>query len=117
MLGMAFGAVYLALPAITGAFLPEPISIFAFPFKDLTSNVEGFLPAVPVMIAFDLGLVISGMVLPFWAMVGSFIGLVRLHGDEPDSVSLRRSQKLECRGSARCARCNPTRWIFTSRSD
>jgi hypothetical protein len=75
MLGIAFALVYLALPAITGAFLPEPISIFAFPFKDLTSNTEDFLPAVPVIIAFDLGLVISGMVLPFWAMVGSFIGL------------------------------------------
>jgi hypothetical protein len=76
MLGIAFAAVYLALPAITGAFLPQPISIIAFPFKDLTSNTEDFLPAVPVIIAFDLGLVILGMVLPFWAMVGSFIGLV-----------------------------------------
>src|SRR5438093_1052257 len=73
VLGMAFAAVYLALPAVSGAFLPEPISIFAFPFKDLTSNVEDFLPAVPIVIAFDLGLVILGMVLPFWAMVGSFI--------------------------------------------
>jgi hypothetical protein len=60
---------------VTAAFLSEPISIFAFPFKDLTSNVEQFLPAVPIMIALDLGLLISGMVLPFWAMVGSFIGL------------------------------------------
>ena len=76
MLGIAFAAVYLALPAITGAFLPQPISIIAFPFKDLTSNTEDFLPAVPVIIAFDLGLVILGMVLPFWAMVGSFVGLV-----------------------------------------
>lgn len=76
MLGMLFAAVYIALPAVSGAFLPEPISIFAFPFKDLTSNIEDFLPAVPLMIAFDLGLLISGMVLPFWAMVGSFAGLV-----------------------------------------
>src|SRR5204863_1481710 len=28
VLGMLFAAVYLALPAISGAFLPEPISIF-----------------------------------------------------------------------------------------
>src|SRR6185295_1695305 len=68
MLGIGFAAVYLALPSITGAFLQEPISIIAFPFKDLTSNTEDFMPAVPVMIALDLGLVISGMVLPFWAM-------------------------------------------------
>src|SRR5205823_12287100 len=83
MLGMVFGAIYLALPAITGAFLPEPISIFPLPFKDLTSNVEGFLPAVPIVIAFDLGLVILGMVLPFWAMAGSFIGLIVCMGMNP----------------------------------
>jgi len=76
MAGIAFGAIYMALPAITGAFLPQPISIIAFPFKDLTSYTEDFLHAVPVLIAFDLGLLILGMVLPFWAMVGSFIGLI-----------------------------------------
>src|SRR5213075_2130905 len=31
MLGMAFGAIYLGLPTITGAILPEPISIFPLP--------------------------------------------------------------------------------------
>jgi len=76
MLGMAFAVVYLALPAVSGAFLPEPISIFPLPFKDLTGNTETFLPAMPMILSFDLGLVISGMVLPFWAMVGGFIGLV-----------------------------------------
>src|SRR4051812_46949326 len=76
MLGIAFGAVYLALPAITGAFLPEPISFFALPFKDFTSNIENILPAVPLVIAFDLGMLLIGMVLPFWAMVGSFIGMI-----------------------------------------
>ena len=76
VLGMAFAVVYLALPAVTGAFLPEQISIFAVPFKDLSKNVQSFLPATPMMLSFDLGLVILGMVLPFWAMVGSFAGLV-----------------------------------------
>lgn len=75
MLGMVFTVVYAALPAVSGAFLPEPISIFPIPFKDLTGNTETFLPAMPVMISFDLGLLISGMVLPFWAMVGSVVGL------------------------------------------
>jgi hypothetical protein len=76
MLGLVFGAVYLALPAITGAFLPEAISIFPLPFKDLTGNTESFLPAVPIMLSFDLALIISGMVLPFSAMMGGFIGLI-----------------------------------------
>jgi hypothetical protein len=76
MLGILFGAVYLALPTISGALLPEPISIFPVPFKDLTPNTETFLPGVPVMLSFDIGLLIMGMVLPYWAMIGSFIGLV-----------------------------------------
>jgi len=76
MLGLTFGTLYLALPAISGAFLTEPISIFPLPFKDLTSNTETFLPAVPFMLSFDIGLIIFGMVLPFWAMVGSFLGLL-----------------------------------------
>src|ERR1041384_2995545 len=76
MLGMCFAAIYLALPAISGAFLPQPISIFPVPFKDLTSNTEDFLPAVPMILSFNIGLMLAGMVLPFWAMVGSFIGLI-----------------------------------------
>ncbi|MFT3785205.1 MAG: hypothetical protein QM770_03445 [Tepidisphaeraceae bacterium] len=75
MLGMAFTLVYLALPAVSGALLGQRIEIFALPFYDATKNVEDFLPAVPFMISFNLGFVIAGMVLPFWAMVGSFIGL------------------------------------------
>ena len=76
MLGMVFAAIYLALPAVSGAFLSEPISIFPLPFKDLTSNTESFLPAMPMIISFNLGILISGMVLPFWAVVGGFIGLL-----------------------------------------
>ena len=76
MLGMVFTAVYLALPAVSGAFLPEPISIFPIPWKDLTSNTETFLPAFPFMVSFDLGLILSGMILPFWAIMGSAIGLI-----------------------------------------
>jgi hypothetical protein len=76
VLGMAFAVLYLALPAVTGAFLPEKLEIFPLPWKDLTGSTEKILPAVPFMLSFDLGLLIVGMVLPFWAMVGSFIGLV-----------------------------------------
>ncbi len=76
MLGMAFAAIYLALPAVSGAFLPEKIEIFPIPFKDLTENTEKILPGVPMMLSFDIGLVIVGMVLPFWAIAGSFIGLI-----------------------------------------
>ena len=74
--GIAFGFVYLAIPNITGALFSEPVRILPLPFVDLTGYTETFLPAMPMMISFDLSFVVLGMVLPFWAMVGSFIGLV-----------------------------------------
>jgi len=74
--GIAFGFVYLAIPNITSAIFAEPIRPIPLPFVDLTGYTENILPAMPVMISFHLGLVVSGMVLPFWAMVGGFIGLI-----------------------------------------
>ena len=76
MLGMAFAVVYVALPAVSSAVIGEAISIFPLPWKDLTSNTETFLPAVPMILSFNLGLLISGMVLPYGAMIGSFVGLI-----------------------------------------
>lgn len=76
MLGMVWAALYFAPPAITSAILGKSIQIFPIPFYDATKHTENFLPAVPFIISFDIGLVIAGMVLPFWAMVGSFVGLI-----------------------------------------
>ncbi|MCY2930551.1 MAG: peptide transporter [Planctomycetota bacterium] len=76
IMGLAFGAVYLALPAISGALLDKPISIFPIPFVDWTTKTETILPAVATGLSLDLGNVLVGMVLPFTAVVGSMIGLV-----------------------------------------
>ena len=76
MAGIAFGFVYLAIPNITGAVFAQPLRILPLPFVDLTSYTERFLPAMPWMVSFDLTFVVTGMVLPFWAMCGSFIGLL-----------------------------------------
>ncbi|MEX0744487.1 MAG: hypothetical protein WD118_02695 [Phycisphaeraceae bacterium] len=76
VIGLVFGAVYLGLPTITGALLGEPITILPIPFIDYTQDTATILPAVAVALALDLGQVIMGMVLPFWAMVGSFAGLL-----------------------------------------
>ncbi|MEX0886595.1 MAG: hypothetical protein WD009_09165 [Phycisphaeraceae bacterium] len=76
MLGLVFGLVYLGLPTVTGALLDEPITILPVPFIDYTAETADLLSAVPIAIALDLGQVILGMVLPFWAMVGSFLGLI-----------------------------------------
>jgi hypothetical protein len=76
VLGIFFGAIYLGLPVITGAIASTPIQIFPIPFKDLTQKTQSFLPAVATGISWDLGNLIWGMVLPFFAMLGSFVGLI-----------------------------------------
>lgn len=75
-LGIGFGFLYLGVPAITGSVLAKPIRIIPMPFVDLTSYTEGTLSAMPMMISYDLGAVITGMVMPFWAVVGSLFGLL-----------------------------------------
>lgn len=76
IIGLTFGAVYMALPTITSALLGEPISIIPIPFVDWTTTTSALLPAVATGINLNLLQLITGMVLPFWAMVGSFIGLI-----------------------------------------
>jgi hypothetical protein len=74
VIGLTFGALYIGVPTITGALLDRPISILPPPFKDFTAQTGKWLPASAIALALDLGMVILGMVLPFWAMLGSFCG-------------------------------------------
>ncbi|MAE67426.1 MAG: peptide transporter [Phycisphaeraceae bacterium] len=75
-IGLAFGSVYLLLPTLTGTLTGTPFMIFPIPFSDWTGKTESVLPAVAMGMAWDLGHLITGMVLPFFGMVGSFVGLV-----------------------------------------
>ena len=74
VIGMCFGAVYIGLPTITGALLQEPIVLMPIPFVDWTPATGEYLPAVATGLSFDLGNVIYGMVFPFYAVLGTFIG-------------------------------------------
>ncbi len=78
MLGLAFGFVYIGVPALTGAVFDNTIQILPIPWLDLTpiASTKHFMPAVPINIMFDLGVVMLGMVIPFWAVVGGAIGLI-----------------------------------------
>lgn len=75
-MGIIFGLVYVGLPSLTGAVLGKPLHILPIPFVDLTSYTEGALPAMPIMVSFDLGLVVTGMVMPFMAIIGSLFGVL-----------------------------------------
>ncbi|TIH19938.1 peptide transporter [Marinifilum sp. JC120] len=76
VIGLAFGAVYVLLPAVSGLLFTEPIRIIPIPWIELTPYTEKILPAVATGIQFDLGLFFIGMVLPFWAVIGGLIGII-----------------------------------------
>ena len=76
VIGLAFGGIYVLLPAVSELFLSEPIRLIPIPWVELTRHTEQLLPAVATGIQFDLGLVFIGMVLPFWAVIGGLIGLI-----------------------------------------
>ncbi len=75
MIGLAFGAVYVLFPVVSGLVFTEPVRLIPIPWADFTRNTEEWLPAVATGIQFDLGLVFTGMVLPFWAVIGGLVGL------------------------------------------
>lgn len=76
VIGLAFGAVYVLLPAVSGLLFTEPIRLIPIPWVELTPYTEKVLPAVATGIQFDLGLFFIGMVLPFWAVIGGLIGII-----------------------------------------
>lgn len=75
-LGIAFGLLQVGVPAITGLFLSKPFFLIPQPFVDTTVFTESILPATPTGVAFDLGIILLGMVLPFWAVVGAFVAIL-----------------------------------------
>lgn len=75
-MGLAFGSVYLLLPVLSGALTGTAIQIFPIPFSDFTPKTGRYLAAYATGIDWNFGHFITGMVLPFYGMVGSFVGLV-----------------------------------------
>ncbi|MBN1256293.1 MAG: peptide transporter [Planctomycetes bacterium] len=76
--GLIFGLIYMALPTLSGVFLGKTLMILPIPFVDLTSYTESYLPAADIGIGFNLLQLVFGMVMPFYAMLGSFVGLVAM---------------------------------------
>ncbi len=71
VIGIAFGVIQIGVPLITGSLLTKPIQIIPLPWYDMTTLTQSILPATPTGVVIDLGLIIAGMVIPFWAVVGS----------------------------------------------
>jgi hypothetical protein len=75
-MGLAFGLIYIGVPTISSTILPEPFQILPIPWLDTTTQTEQILPATGTGISFDLTNFFMGMALPFFAVVGTFIGLL-----------------------------------------
>jgi hypothetical protein len=76
ILGISFGMLSVGIPSITGLFLETPVFLIPQPFVDTTNVTESFLPAAPTGATLDLGIVLLGFVVPFWAVVGTFLAVL-----------------------------------------
>jgi hypothetical protein len=74
MIGLVFGALYVGIPALSSIFFKKPIELLPLIYADYTSS--NIPAATPVTLSFDLGNVLLGMVLPFYAVIGSFLGMI-----------------------------------------
>jgi len=75
-LGLVFGTIYVVLPVVTGLVMTQPLMLLPIPFVDFTTNTETLLPGGLFSISFDLLLVLTGMILPFPMVVGTFIACI-----------------------------------------
>ncbi len=71
VLGLSFGLIQVGIPAITGLLLDKPVFLLPQPFLDTTTLTESILPATPTGAVLDMGVILLGFVLPFWAVVGT----------------------------------------------
>lgn len=76
MIGLVFGAIYVGVPAASGAILAKPLQLIPIPWIDFTPQLSRFLPATPINITLDLGSFLAGTVIPFWAVIGGAFGVV-----------------------------------------
>ena len=76
-IGASFGAIYVGVPVVTQLW-GSKVEILPIPFWDLTPYFGNILPATPLGIAVHLGPIFSGLLMPFWSVIGSFSG-VMLH--------------------------------------
>ncbi len=76
VIGLLFGAIYFAVPAISGALFGKAVQIIPVPFIELSDRTGDLLPAVAVGLTVDLTLIFAGFVIPFWAVVGGIVAVL-----------------------------------------
>ena len=75
VIGASFGVIYVGVPVVTQLW-GSKVEILPIPFWDLTPYFGNILHATPLGVAVHLGPVFTGMLMPFWTVIGSFSGVV-----------------------------------------
>jgi hypothetical protein len=73
VIGALFGVVYVGVPSVTQIW-GSKVELLPIPFWDLTPYLGNVLPATPLGITLHLGPIFGGLLMPFWAVIGSFAG-------------------------------------------
>jgi hypothetical protein len=76
MIGIGFGVINVLVPTVTGAIFDKPLTLLPLPWLELTPLTQAILPAVAFGMVLELGLLFVGMVLPFWAVMGTAAALL-----------------------------------------
>jgi len=75
MIGAVFGAIYVGIPTVTG-IMGTRVELIPIPFADLTPYLGNVLHATPLGVTLHLGPIFAGLLMPFWAVIGSFSGVM-----------------------------------------
>jgi len=75
-IGVAFGAIYVGVPAVSGVLLNKTIMLIPIPWIDFTPYTGNILPATPIGLTLSLGPIFVGLLAPFWLVVGTFSGML-----------------------------------------
>ncbi len=74
--GVLFGTLQVGIPAITGLLFDKPLFLLPQPWWDWTTFTQGLLPATPTGMIIDPGIVLIGMIIPFWAVIGTMLAIL-----------------------------------------
>ncbi len=73
-IGIIWGLLYVVVPTLSEVFLTDTVQILPIPFIDFTNSIKAVVPAAIFGVGTDLLHIFWGFVLPFWVVVGTFMG-------------------------------------------
>ncbi len=76
MIGIIYGLIYITIPTLTGLIAAKPLMLIPIPWVDATTKIGTFLPGAMLGIWTDMGYLFMGFFLPFWVVIGGFIGSI-----------------------------------------